>query len=206
MEVLGTCGTENHKGELRTVERILAGGVSTENLLEDAVAGILGDFLDNPDTDIRITDVAGLVMYLKHENAEVTAPVHRMMLDEAYSRITRHLLMCGTAADRPEDTDETDRKMLMESGEDYFRQDRYLPENGEFSLPEPGSYTNLTVRMPDILMKKNRVREVLIDHNGYVKEEIRSYYEDIYTDESEEIYSEAYLRALREGCGKGEEV
>ncbi len=198
MELLGTYG---NRDLVRSVSETALSLMDT-NVIDTAVlqeiSVILMDFLDNPDTEIRDTQIVGMLMYLKHHDDSDYPPVLMMLLEEAYQKITRHLLRHEILSECQGQSAEGNA-----SGAGGVREPvRYIPRNGEFELPEPGKVTNLTVRTPDTFMKKNYVREVLIDSEGYVKKEIRSFYEDIYTDESEEIYSEAYLRALKEHDAK----
>lgn len=76
--------------------------------------------------------------------------------------------------------------------------ERFTPtESDGFILPPVGEITNLTVTEPDYKTGKILIRDVMIDHEGYLVEEKSRRYEDIYTDESEEIYNNAYLTELK---------
>lgn len=76
--------------------------------------------------------------------------------------------------------------------------ERILPSyEGEFELPPKGELNNLTITAPSSLNGKVLIREVMIDHEGYIKEIINQHWEDVYTDESEEIYNTAYLEMIK---------
>lgn len=76
--------------------------------------------------------------------------------------------------------------------------ERWVPdERNQFFLPDAGETTNLTVTEPDLKHGKVCIREVIIDHNGYLVEEISRRYEDIYNDESEEVFNTAYLDEIK---------
>lgn len=76
--------------------------------------------------------------------------------------------------------------------------ERWIPdERNQFFLPDVGETTNLTVTEPDLKHGKVCIREVIIDHDGYFVEEISRRYEDIYNDESEEVFNTAYLDEIK---------
>lgn len=76
--------------------------------------------------------------------------------------------------------------------------ERWIPdERNQFFLPDVGETTNLTVTEPDLKHGKVCIREVIIDHDGYFVEEISRHYEDIYNDESEEVFNTAYLDEIK---------
>lgn len=77
--------------------------------------------------------------------------------------------------------------------------EQFLPSDTEqFFLPPVGQTTNLTVTTPDNVIGKTLIREIIIDHEGYLVSEISRRYEDVYSDVSEVAYTKAYLKELED--------
>lgn len=76
--------------------------------------------------------------------------------------------------------------------------ERFLPTpDNNFVLPPNGQITNLTITEPKPDIGKTLIRDVMIDSKGYIVEEKTRRYEDFYTDETEQIYNDAYISELK---------
>lgn len=133
-------------------------------------------------------EVMALILQLLGHYITRTSPIINNLAEEIKLCLIRMQCLELTASD--ESTAENNLRSI--------KRERFLPTpDNKFLLPEKGQIINLTVREPDTEIGKTLVRELMIDHDGYVVEETSKRYEDIYTDESESIYNDIHLKELQ---------
>ena len=174
----------------------------TQDLIQ--VLSLLAD--TNNDALLHNGEVSSLILLLMENENTKSIPIIRNLITEVKLKTIR--TQCLKISDSDLVVDEkslnTSTSTDNEKEEDmsqYFGigdKERFLPtSDNTFILPTEGEVTNLTVTEPNQEIGKNLIRELMIDHEGYVVEETSRRYEDIYTDESEEIYNNAHLSELR---------
>lgn len=180
----------------------------TQELIK--VLSLLAD--SNNDALLHNGEVSSLILLLMENISAYNIPIIRNLVTEVKLKTIR--TQCLKINDN-------DLKVLSNSVEcctadnsntedfgQYFNnkgksgeRERFCPgPNDNFILPPVGEITNLTITEPNYEIGKFLIRELMVDHEGYVVEETSRRYEDIYTDESEEIYNNAHLIELKKNA------
>lgn len=203
MELLGSKSTGKNAVELiaKLNRNLLTSDIVSEADTQDLikVLSLLAD--TNNDSLLHNGEVSSLILLLTENSGINNVPIIRNLVTEVKLKTIRTQCLKLTDSKLPESNE---LKREVSESEDYSqffeigKQERFLPNNNDFILPPPGEVTNLTVTEPNTEVGKYLIRELIIDHEGYVVEETSRRYEDIYTDESEEIYNNAHLSELRE--------
>lgn len=184
MELLGNKNkSENLLIKLQETNRkVLTASSLSEEELKDILC-LLDALLNNSNILSCSGEIFSLLSLLSNTVYRQRIPLLDNLMTELKLKLIR--LVCqssGTEASVPEES---------------RKREQFLPTaNDAFLLPPPGQTTNLTVTTPNTNTGKNLVRELIIDHDGYVVSEQSRRYEDIYTDETEKIYNDAYLKEL----------
>ena len=173
----------------------------TQDLIQ--VLSLLAD--TNNNALLHNGEVSSLILLLMENENTKSVPIIRNLITEVKLKTIR--TQCLKISDSDLAVNEKSLNVSTANDENeedmsqYFgigNKERFLPtSDNNFILPPEGEVTNLTVTEPNQEIGKNLIRELMIDHEGYVVEETSRRYEDIYTDESEEIYNNAHLSELR---------
>lgn len=187
MELLGNC---NQSEDLIQVIMNLNKSLLVSNIINDddlqISITVLSALLDMDESILYVPAVTALTNILFDNESVKQMPLLDNLLKEVRLKSVRLSVLgtnidCGTYDQKPLSTE----------------RERWVPdERDSFYLPEPGQTTNLTVTEPDLKTGKTCIREVIIDHDGYLVREISRRYEDIYHDESEEAFNTAYLNEI----------
>lgn len=192
MELLGN---ENKSETLliklqETNRKLLISPILSESELKDIL--LLLDTLINSGTDIFAYsgEIFSLLLLLSNTVYKQQFPLLNNLMTELKLKLLRFICQSSNVSKN------SSLDFSVKNPADNSRE-QFLPTpNDNFVLPPPGETTNLTVTAPNRNTGKNLIRELIIDHNGYVVTEQSRRYEDIYTDESEKIYNDAYLKEL----------
>lgn len=186
---------------ISTIIRIDSTLLSSIDLSETELKDIINTLtiitsVDGEDCLNRVETVSMLLLISRNKSL-LSIPIISMLNEEAQIKLIKNVLQNASDNKLASEYTGTDFSTASLSDCNTNEKEQYLPSfEGEFKLPAPGDITNLTVSKPDKNTGKCLIKEVMIDHNGYVVKEISRRYEDMITDGTEEIYTEAYLRDL----------
>lgn len=209
MELLGNESTS--KDAVTTITLLNRHLLSMEEISESDTQDLLTVLSLLADTDdddlLHNGEVSSLILLLMENRNAQSIPMIRNLVTEVKLRTIRTQCLKMDNSDISTDTSalkskssNTGKKKEENLGQFFekSKEERFVPgPNDTFTLPPKGETTNLTVTEPNFEIGKNLIRELIIDHEGKVLEEQGRRYEDIYTDESEEIYNNAHLAELR---------
>lgn len=170
--------------------RVMSTATLSQNDITDCI-NVLCYALDNPDN--CQADVTALIMFLSTSGSIKSVPLLDNLVTECKLRFIRTTLFNG----------DTGNQCTASPRNKKRDRERFVPTPGDnFQLPAPGETGNLTVTEPDHVTGKTLIRELIIDSDGYVVRELTRRYTDINTDESEQIFTQAYLQQLDEAKNK----
>lgn len=208
MELLGNESTS--KDAVTTIALLNRHLLTMEEISESDTQDLLTvlSLLADSDNDelLHNGEVSSLILLLMENRHAQSIPMIKNLVTEVKLRTIRTQCLNIDNSDMDTDTSALRTKVdtSKEKEEDfgqYFeatKEEKFVPgPNDTFTLPPKGETTNLTVTEPNFEIGKNLIRELIIDSEGRVLEEQSRRYEDIYTDESEEIYNNAHLTELR---------
>ena len=192
MEILGRENqTENMTIDVKSlIVRITASDTMQQNDVNDCIVVLCYalDKLTQPNDDIT-----ALSMVLNSIPSLANVPILDNLVQEYRLRFIRTTMFSSDYKSNCNPLCATDTT----SKEEPKEKERFVPTaTDNFELPAPGNFGNLTVTAPDRITGKTLIRELIIDSDGYVVKEVSRRYTDINTDESEQIFTEAYLNQL----------
>lgn len=196
MELLGN---KNTKENLLTSIADLNRRMLCYPLLPDAdiqnLIQLLSALIHSDDTTLLYhRETVSMILLLSEQKASMELPVLFHLVTELKCRLIRFTCLAAETKNYSSiSTSET-----ISAGTETKARERFTPTpDNRFLLPPAGEVTNLTVSEPNLDLGKTLIRDLMIDSEGYVVEERSRRYEDFYTDESEEIYNNAYLNELK---------
>lgn len=201
MEILGNeikekniLDAAHHIGALLLTTNTVPDGTTNE------IANIISAVLDMDVRYLYEKEIISLLLVLQDSKIPLKYP----LIDRLLREIKLKQMRCEYINNIQERTN-SDITIYNEDTTDKLDpEERFLPTpENNFILPQYGETGNLTVSVPDHSTGKMLIRELIVDHDGYVIKEVSRIYRDIYTNESEAAYNEAYLKDLRgeDSCG-----
>lgn len=168
----------------------------TSRIIDDKILELLFDMVDVDNEDIITSRELLTFLFLLESNKTISdeSILVNNLITEIKMKTLRNVSMSIDSV-----SDDSQSNYSRTLSKKSTERERFVPSvDNEFKLPPEGMTINFTYREPTADNKRIFVRELLLDHDGYVVDTIREYYDDVYSNESEEIYSEKYLDALKE--------
>lgn len=201
MELLGN---ENNAeiilGEVAVVNRHLLSSDIISDEDTQSLLVILSTLASTTNKDVLYNaEVSSMIFLLSDNSSALATPILRNLATEVKLRMLRlQCLDILPGNDLNINKSIGSGKKCCDNVDSKENPERFLPTpDNNFILPPEGEVTNLTVTEPRPDLGKNLIRDLIIDHNGYVIEERGRRYEDIYTDESEVMYNNAHIAELK---------